>query len=286
MLLPKAGYNWERSVSSSGFLCRQWREKNSSERNWEALNFSIRLWTAPRRSICITDPGEAHLPRQRLVCVNPLSFSWLPITLCIGNTATERGSGFIQGTPKWNRDKAALTPRDTGTERVNGNRMKPKGKGGYAKFSYFTGRKYILNLSSTHVRAFRAAVTSRQLTQPAVVHHRASSTQCGSWQVSHSYQRPQALAPNTLWGCFLVCFPLQKYFLKSYSVGGGCLDVELLYPRFSGCPSISGCGSDPPNFCACAKTEGDCSRVVSSKILVSHRRSMTFHNHREGLRHM
>lgn len=138
----------------------------NEERTWEALNFSIRLWTAPRRSICITDPGEAPLPRLRLVCVNPLSFSWLPITLCIGNTATERGSGFIRGTPKWYRDKAALMPRDTGTERVNGNRMKPKVEGTYATFSYFTGRKYILNVSSTRVRAFYAAVASRQITQP------------------------------------------------------------------------------------------------------------------------
>jgi len=41
--------------------------------------------------------------------------------------------------------------------------MKPKAKAVYAKFSYFTGRKRILNLSSTHVRALHAAVTSGQL---------------------------------------------------------------------------------------------------------------------------
>lgn len=101
---------------------------------------------------------------------------WIPClsafpTLCLGNTATEGGSGFIQGTPKWYRVKAALAPRDTGTERVRGNRMKPKGKGVYATFSYFTGRKCILNLSSTRGRALRATVTPRQLTQPAVVCH-------------------------------------------------------------------------------------------------------------------
>lgn len=61
--------------------------------------------------------------------------------------------------------------------------MKPKGKGAYAKFSYVTGRKYILNLPSTRVRAFCAAVTSGQVTQPAAVRHWVSSIQYGSWQV-------------------------------------------------------------------------------------------------------
>lgn len=84
--------------SSLGFPCGQWRQK-SYKGNVEALNFTIQLWNALWRSICITDPGEPHLPRPKLVCVNPCFFSWLPVTLCIGNTATERGSGFIQKTP-------------------------------------------------------------------------------------------------------------------------------------------------------------------------------------------
>lgn len=85
--------------SSLGFPCSQWRQKKY-KRNGEALNFSIQLWNALWRNICMTDSGEARLLRLRLVCVNSWFFSWLPVTLCIGTTATEWGSGFIQKNPK------------------------------------------------------------------------------------------------------------------------------------------------------------------------------------------
>lgn len=67
-------------------------------------------------------------PKAKVSLCESLVSSWLPITLCIGNTATERGSGFIQRTPKWYRIKGAFTPRYVGTEYVNGNGMKPKVK--------------------------------------------------------------------------------------------------------------------------------------------------------------
>lgn len=96
----KQGATGRNQCSSLGFLYSQGRQKNC-KRNEEALNFSIQLWNAPWRSICMTDPGEALVPRPRLVCVNSWFFRWWPVTLCIGNTVTERGSGFIQRTPKW-----------------------------------------------------------------------------------------------------------------------------------------------------------------------------------------
>lgn len=192
--------------SSSSFLCSQWRQKNY-KRNGKALNFSIQLWNAPWRSIRGTDPGEACLPRPRLVCVNPWFFGWLPVTLCFGNTATESRTGFIQRTPKWKRVKAALMLRDTGTECGNGRRMNPEGKGACARFCYFTDGKYILSLSSTCSRASHAAVTCRWFAQPAVVHHWVSSTQYGSWWGSHSYQHLQTFIPVTPWGCLWVFVP-------------------------------------------------------------------------------
>lgn len=179
-------------------------------------------------------------------------------------------------------------PRDKGTECSNGRRMKPESKGVCATFCYFTGRKYILNLSSTCARASHAAVTCRQLAQPAVVQNWVSSTQYGSWQGSHSYQHLQALIPLTPWGYFLVFVPFRSILREDTQWDGG---VQM----WSWCPpgpqfvlAFIGCGSDLPNFCARANTTGNCSRVVSSKILVPHCTTMcvTFHGCGKGLHHV
>lgn len=142
--------------------------------------------------------------------------------------------------------------------------------------------------SSTCARASRAAVTCKRLVQPAVVHHWISSTQYCSWWGSHSYQHLQALMPVTLWGCYSVGFcPLQKYFKRSFSVGwwgvwmwSWCLpDPQCVF-------AFTGCGSDLLSFCVHAKTRGNCSSVVSSKILVPHCRSVMFHGCGKGLHHV
>lgn len=143
-------------------------------------------------------PWRGSSPKAEVSLCEFLVFQMVAC-LCIGNTATERGSGFIQRTPKWQRIKAALMPRDKGTECSNGRRMKPESKGVCATFCYFTGRKYILNLSSTCARASHAAVTCRQLAQPAVVQNWVSSTQYGSWQGSHW----QGTSTCRLWSCLL-----------------------------------------------------------------------------------
>lgn len=58
----------------------------------------------------------------------------------------------------------------------------------------------MLSLSSKHVRAFYAAVTSRLLTQPAVIYHRVSSRQYKPWQISHLFRAvrlwPQIFCEN------------------------------------------------------------------------------------------
>lgn len=147
---------------------------------------------------------------------------------------------------------------------------------------FFADRKYILNLSSTCARASRAAVTSR-LAQPAVVHHWVSSTQHGSWQGSHLHHRLQALIPVTPWGHFLV-FVLFRSILREVAWWDGGVWMWSLCSPVPRCVlAFTGCGSDLPNFCACAKTMGDCSRVVSSKILVPHHRSVTFPGCGKGL---
>lgn len=74
----RQGATGRNQCSSLGFLYSQGRQKNC-KRNGEALNFSIQLWNAPWRSICMTDPGEALLPRPRLVCVNSWFFRWWPV---------------------------------------------------------------------------------------------------------------------------------------------------------------------------------------------------------------
>lgn len=65
-------------------------------------------------------------------------------------------------------------PRRTGTERVSDSRMKPKGKGMYTKFSYFTGS--ISSAFPVSIRGlFCDAVPSGQLTPLAAVRHWFSS---------------------------------------------------------------------------------------------------------------
>lgn len=81
-------------------------------------------------------------------------------------------------------------------------------------------------------------------------------------------------------------FPLQKYFKRNYLMGGGCSDVDLMSPSFSGCSPTSGCGPGLPNFGACAEVEGGYSMAFSSKIPVSHCRAATLHSCGEGLHHV
>lgn len=81
---------------------------------------------------------------------------------------------------------------------------------------------------------------------------------------------------------FWFCFPLREYFKRDYFVEGECWDVEWMSPRISGCSST--CVS--PSSCACAKTKGSCSTVVSSKITITHHSTVALHNHSEGWHHM
>lgn len=176
--------------------------------------------------------GEPHLPRLKLVCVNPWIFSRLPVTLYIGNTATERRSGFIQRTPKCWRGKAALMPRDTGTECANGSRMKTKGKGVCVTFCYFTGRKYTLSLSCTHAGALMLLLlqmTSTTSSAPTL------GFQYLVWFLARFsfIPAPAGFDPSYSGRLFPGFCPLQKYFKRSCSVRWECLNVELLLPRSS-----------------------------------------------------
>lgn len=122
--------------------------------------------------------------------------------------------------------------------------MKPKGKGVCATFCYFAGRKYILNLSSTCARASHGVVTCRQLPQPAVVHHWLSSAQYGSFIPDFD--------PSYSMGLFSGFCPLQKYFKRSYLMGWGCLNVELMPRRSSVCLCLYWLWFRPAEFlCSC-----------------------------------